>query len=138
MDSLRKRGTEWFPGYLSKSITFSQGEWSTSCPQNGKLSFKADEQVSQLHEDVKRNRKYYHIIIFPEKTWNFTLRKKRTSKNHSNGPANKQHTNYLFQAINLENSIIKVMIFISCIFNYTNCTKILVPFTNMMQIITHA
>ena len=41
---------------------------AASCPQDGKLSLKADElQVGQRHEDVERKREYYHIIIFPEK-----------------------------------------------------------------------
>ena len=41
----------------------------TSCPWDGKLSLKADElQGDQRHEDVKRKREYYHIIIFPEST----------------------------------------------------------------------
>ena len=42
---------------------------ATSCPQDGKLSLKADEpQFGQRHEDVERKREYYHIIIFPERT----------------------------------------------------------------------
>ena len=56
-----------------------------------------EPQVGQLHEDVDRKREYYHIIIFPE-------RKKRTSKNHSNGtlfekslPANKQPILFVHQ-----------------------------------------
>ena len=39
----------------------------------------------QLHEDVERKREFYHIIIFPDRTWNFTSRKKRTSENHGAG-----------------------------------------------------
>ena len=67
---------------------------------------KANElQVDQRHEDVEIKREYYHIIIFPERTWNFTSRQKRASENYSNGtlekhksgPANKQHT---YQPIN--------------------------------------
>ena len=35
---------------------------------DGKLSLKVDEpQVGQRHEDVERNSKYYHIVIFPER-----------------------------------------------------------------------
>ena len=37
------------------------------------LSLKVDEpQVGQWHEYVERKQEYYHIIIFPERTWNFT------------------------------------------------------------------
>ena len=39
----------------------------------------------QRHEDVERKWEYYHIIIFPEMTWNFTSWKKRTSEHHSDG-----------------------------------------------------
>jgi len=38
---------------------------------------KAGEpQVGQRHEEVARKWEYYHIIIFPEMTCNFTSRKK--------------------------------------------------------------
>ena len=40
---------------------------------------RMNHKFGQRHEDVERN------IIFPEKTWNCTWRKKRTSENHSNG-----------------------------------------------------
>ena len=49
--------------------------------------------------DVERKGKYYHIITYPERTLNFTSRKKRTSENnsefffHKSGSANEQHTN---------------------------------------------
>jgi hypothetical protein len=47
---------------------------------------KADEpQVGQRHEAVERKQEYYKTIIFPEKTWNFTSIKKRTSDNYDNG-----------------------------------------------------
>ena len=43
---------------------------ATSCPQDRELSLKADEpQVGQRHEDVERNQEYYHIIVFPEWTY---------------------------------------------------------------------
>ena len=39
---------------------------ATSCPEDGKLSLKADEpQVVEWHKDLERKREYYHIIIFP-------------------------------------------------------------------------
>ena len=42
---------------------------ATSCLYDGKLSLKVDElQVGQRHEDVERKRKYYHVVIFPERT----------------------------------------------------------------------
>ena len=77
-------------------------------PYDGKLSLKANEpQVGQRHEDVERKRVYYHIIIFPEKTWNCTSRKKRTSENLSNGtlqrhPLPQARTSYqtAYQSIN--------------------------------------
>ena len=41
--------------------------WETSCPYDGKLSFKADEpRVCQ--QDVERKGEYYQIIIFLERT----------------------------------------------------------------------
>ena len=41
---------------------------ATSCPQDGKLSLKADEpQVGQGHEDEGRKLENYLIIIFPER-----------------------------------------------------------------------
>ena len=57
-----------------------------SCPQDGKLSLKADvPQFGQRHEDVERKWEYFHIIIFPERTSSFTSRKKRMCENHNNG-----------------------------------------------------
>jgi hypothetical protein len=47
---------------------------------------EADEpQVDQRHREGKRKCENYHIIIFPERFWNFTSRKKRTSENNSDG-----------------------------------------------------
>ena len=41
---------------------------ATSCPQDEKLSLKADEpQACQKHEDVERKGEYYYIIIFSMK-----------------------------------------------------------------------
>ena len=38
-----------------------------------KLSLKADEsEIDQQRKDVEKGRNYYDIIIFPERTWNFT------------------------------------------------------------------
>ena len=61
-----------------------------------------EPQVGQRHEDVESKREYYHIIIFPERTWNFTSRKKKSVTvimEHFNGilfhksrPGNKQYT----------------------------------------------
>ena len=57
----------------------------TSCLQNEKVSLKADEpQVGQWHEDVGRKLEFYYITIFPEMTWSFKSRKKRTSECNSN------------------------------------------------------
>ena len=42
-------------------------------------------QVGQRHEDVERKLEYYHIIIVPERTQNFTSRKKRTSEQYCDG-----------------------------------------------------
>ena len=42
---------------------------ATSCPQDGKLSLKADEpQAGQRHDDVEKKRIYFQIIIFSERT----------------------------------------------------------------------
>ena len=74
-----------------------------SCPLVGKLSLRPVEpQVGLRHEDVERKWEY-HIIIFPERTWN--LHKERRGKMntvlmehfnsilfHKSEPANKQHT----------------------------------------------
>jgi hypothetical protein len=39
---------------------------------------KADEsQVGKRHEDVERKREYYYIIIFPEITSNFFIKKEK-------------------------------------------------------------
>jgi hypothetical protein len=57
----------------------------------------------------KRNKEYYHIIIFSQRTSKFTSRKRRTSEHHSDGnfngvsfhkygPAYKHHT---YQSIKL-------------------------------------
>jgi hypothetical protein len=34
-----------------------------------------EPQVGQRHEYVERKRECYHIIIFPEKTWKFYIKK---------------------------------------------------------------
>ena len=46
------------------------------------LPLKVDEQqVGQRHEDVERKRKYYHIIIFPERTWDLHQERRGQVKN---------------------------------------------------------
>ena len=78
---------------------------ASSCPQDGKLSLKADEpQLGQRHSDVERKPEYYHII-FSQKGLEIVHQERRGQvKNivmeHFNGilfqksgPANKQHTN---------------------------------------------
>ena len=70
-------------------MAFPEGGWvdrgqTTSCPYDRKLSLKVDEsQLGQRLEDVEWKQEYYYIIIFPDRTWNFTSRKKRTSEHHS-------------------------------------------------------
>jgi hypothetical protein len=61
-----------------------------------------EPQVGQRHEYVEMKWKYYHITIFPERTWNFTSRRGQVKTIemehfndnlfHKSGPANKQHT----------------------------------------------
>jgi hypothetical protein len=59
---------------------------TTFFPYDGKLFLKAVEpQVGQWHKDVESKQEFYHIIIFPERTWNITSRKKRSSEHHSDG-----------------------------------------------------
>ena len=50
--------------------TILEGGWTTSGPTAWRCGRKWE---------------YYHIIIFPERIWDFTSRKKRTNENHSNG-----------------------------------------------------
>ena len=58
-------------------MAFSEGGWAGRVRDSffsldGKLSLKVDEtQIGQRHEEVERKREYYHIIIFPERTWKF-------------------------------------------------------------------
>ena len=65
----------------------SEGGW-LGRGQGNFLSFileAYEPQAGQWHEDVKRNWEYYHIVNLPERTWNFTSRKKRTSERHIDG-----------------------------------------------------
>ena len=50
--------------------TILEGGWTTSWPTAWRCG---------------RKQEYYHIIIFPKRTWNFTLKKRRTSEHHSEG-----------------------------------------------------
>jgi hypothetical protein len=43
---------------------------------DGKLFFNEDEpKVGKRHEDVERKPEYYYIIIFPERTSKFYIKK---------------------------------------------------------------
>ena len=101
--------------------TFCEGGWAgrgqiTHFLYEGKLSFKAEEpEIGHWYEDMGGKRENDHIIIFPEKVWNFTLGKKRTLNTividhfnsilfHKSGTANQQHT---YQSIG-RNKIIKI------------------------------
>ena len=113
----KEKETGILPHYLLFSLyqwpfqrTDEQVEVRATCPYNGKLSLMTDEShVCQRYEDVERKWEYYHIIIFPGRTWNFISCRKRRNENHCDGtlnsilfhksrPANKHHIN---QSINL-------------------------------------
>ena len=49
------------------------------------LGWETILEVGKQHEDTERKLEYFDIMIFPEDTWNFTLKKKRTSENHGDG-----------------------------------------------------
>ena len=56
--------------------SLSEGGWAGTDQSNFLfLGWEIDKtKVGQRYEDVESKREYYHIIIFPEKTWNFTSR----------------------------------------------------------------
>ena len=68
-------GGEWASRFKGKFLSLGweiiiEGGWTTNCQHN---------------EDVERTRECYHIINFPEMTWNVTLKKKRSNEHHSDG-----------------------------------------------------
>jgi hypothetical protein len=86
--------------------------WSHSCWKHF-----WENCIWSIQKYVERNRECYHIIIFPERTWHFTSRKKRKTivmehfndiLSHNSRSANKQHTNHSLAQKWNSSAIIKI------------------------------
>ena len=90
-------------------IAFLEGGWAGRCQSNLSLGCETILECGWTTSwptapSCGKETGILPHYYFPQRTWNFTPKRKRTSENHSNdirfhksGPANNQHTNHHYQ-----------------------------------------